>query len=126
MPEIPRQWIDGVCGLSGESELIELPGGIIYDPMTGCVSVDEIEWEQPDIMALLLDSIRYRWLRERDLDTIYKGGVSVGMMPQKIVLNGADLDFEVDTAMALESAPNAIAQGREPGLSGEASLGAEG
>lgn len=70
-------------------------------------AADEIE----RLHKLEADAERYRWLRARDLDTIHIGGVFVGMMPQKIVMNGDDLDFEVDAAMALESAPNVWAEG---------------
>jgi len=45
------------------------------------------------------DAARYRWLRDRDLDTISKGGVFAGLMPDKIVLNGGDLDKSVDGAI---------------------------
>lgn len=50
-----------------------------------------------------VDAARYRWLRARDLDTISRGGVFAGMTPQNIVLNGDDLDREIDAAMT----PNA-------------------
>jgi hypothetical protein len=42
---------------------------------------------------------RYRWLRERDLDTISKGGVFAGLMPHKLVLSGSDLDKAIDSAI---------------------------
>lgn len=46
-----------------------------------------------------IDAARYNFLRERDLDTITKGGVFAGMTPRNVVLNGADLDAAVDAAM---------------------------
>lgn len=49
--------------------------------------------------ALAKDAHRYRWLRSRDLDTISKGGVFVGLVPRNEVLNGEELDAEVDAAM---------------------------
>lgn len=52
--------------------------------------------------TLLADAHRYRWLRERNLDTITTGGVFAGMTPQNIVLNGADLDNAIDSAIARE------------------------
>ena len=52
--------------------------------------------------TLLADAHRYRWLRERNLDTITTGGVFAGMTPQNIVLNGADLDNAIDNAIARE------------------------
>jgi hypothetical protein len=54
--------------------------------------------------ALETDAARYRWLRERDLDTITKGGVFAGMTPKNVVLNGEDLDRAVDEARG--SAPS--------------------
>ena len=48
---------------------------------------------------LARDAARYRWLRERDLDTITKGGVFAGMTPENVVLNGSDLDKAIDAAM---------------------------
>ena len=53
---------------------------------------------------------RYRWLRERDLDTITNGGVFAGMTPENVVLNGSDLDKAIDAAML--KAPNAEIRGR--------------
>lgn len=50
--------------------------------------------------GLLDDAERYNWLRERDLDTIHKGGVFAGMTPKNVVLNGDDLDMAVDAAIA--------------------------
>lgn len=50
--------------------------------------------------ALARDAARYRWLRDRDLDTIDKGGVFAGRTPDNVVLNGEDLDRAVDWGMA--------------------------
>ncbi|HEP9999337.1 TPA: hypothetical protein VDW59_001686 [Pseudomonas aeruginosa] len=52
-----------------------------------------------DYEALRKDAARYRWLRERDLDTITQGGVFAGMTPENIVLNQEDLDAEIDAAL---------------------------
>ena len=49
--------------------------------------------------ANLQDAIRYRWLRERDVNAIDTGGLFVGMTPNNIVLNGDDLDIAIDSAM---------------------------
>ncbi|HHL3045321.1 TPA: hypothetical protein ACQ49P_005346 [Pseudomonas aeruginosa] len=51
-----------------------------------------------DLEALRTDAERYRWLRERDLETISRGGVFAGMTPENIVLNLEDLDAEIDAA----------------------------
>ena len=42
----------------------------------------------------------YAWLRERDLSTIYQGGVFAGKTPENVVLNGADLDAAIDAERA--------------------------
>lgn len=52
-----------------------------------------------DYEALRKDAVRYRWLRERDLETIRQGGVFAGMTPENIVLNQEDLDAEIDAAL---------------------------
>jgi hypothetical protein len=49
-----------------------------------------------------VDAARYRWLRGRDLDTISKGGVFAGLTPNNFVLNGEDLDREIDSASLKE------------------------
>lgn len=46
------------------------------------------------------DAARYRWIRARDLDTIERGGVFAGLVPDNLVLNGEDLDEAIDAAMA--------------------------
>jgi hypothetical protein len=48
----------------------------------------------------LADVDRYRWLRDRDLDTIEKGGVFAGRIPENVVVSGPDLDKAIDAAMA--------------------------
>lgn len=52
------------------------------------------------IAELEKDAARYRYLRERDLDTIHRGGLFAGRVPENVVVNGDDLDAEVDAAMA--------------------------
>ncbi|WP_177477853.1 hypothetical protein [Pseudomonas sp. GW531-T4] len=44
------------------------------------------------------DAERYQWLRERDLETLHRGGVFAGQTPQNMVLNGKDLDDAIDAA----------------------------
>lgn len=61
---------------------------------------------------LARDAARYRWLRERSLDTITSGGVFAGMTPENVVLNGCDLDKEIDAAML--TTPNAEVRGAAP------------
>ena len=56
-----------------------------------------------DLAEAIRDAERYRWLRARDLDTIYAGGLFVGMTPENYVLNGVDLDLAVDLAMEKEA-----------------------
>ncbi|MFU3207252.1 hypothetical protein ACM7HB_30255 [Pseudomonas aeruginosa] len=52
-----------------------------------------------DYEALRKDAARYRWLRERDLETIRQGGVFAGMTPENIVLNLEHLDAAIDAAL---------------------------
>lgn len=51
------------------------------------------------------DAERYRFLRERDLDTMRVGGIFVGLVPDNVVVNGDDLDRAVDQAMMQEAPP---------------------
>jgi hypothetical protein len=46
------------------------------------------------------DAARYRYLRDRDIDTIRSGGIFAGMTPDNVVLNGVDLDKAIDSAAA--------------------------
>ncbi|WP_303676683.1 hypothetical protein [Pseudomonas aeruginosa] len=52
-----------------------------------------------EIEHLRKDAARYRWLRERDLETIRQGGVFAGMTPENIVLNLEHLDAAIDAAL---------------------------
>lgn len=45
---------------------------------------------------------RYRYLRERPLDSIKAGGIFVGRTPENQVINGLDLDRDVDERIAAE------------------------
>lgn len=45
---------------------------------------------------------RYGWLRDRDLNTIHRGGVFAGKTPENLVLSGADLDAAIDIQMEAE------------------------
>lgn len=58
--------------------------------------IDELRAEAEQLRK---DAARYRWLRERDLETISRGGVFAGMTPENIVLNLEDLDAEIDAAI---------------------------
>ncbi|HBP0869555.1 TPA: hypothetical protein L5R06_003953 [Pseudomonas aeruginosa] len=70
------------------------PGTYYMDPPDGGnVSIPE------QIRRMAKDAARYRWLRERDLETISRGGVFAGMTPENIVLNLEDLDAEIDAAI---------------------------
>ncbi|HCF0810247.1 hypothetical protein [Pseudomonas aeruginosa] len=71
-----------------------LPGTYYMDPPDGGdVSIPE------QIRRMAKDAARYRWLRERDLETIRQGGVFAGMTPENIVLNQEDLDAAIDAAL---------------------------
>ncbi|HCA6585628.1 TPA: ead/Ea22-like family protein [Pseudomonas aeruginosa] len=92
-----------ILGLIAEVERLEeelsqcaraLPGTYYMDPPDGGnVSIPE------QIRRMAKDAARYRWLRERDLETISRGGVFAGMTPKNIVLNLEDLDAEIDAAI---------------------------
>ncbi|MCH0737902.1 hypothetical protein [Pseudomonas aeruginosa] len=84
-----------VLGLIAELEQCAsaLPGTYYMDPPDGGnVSIPE------QIRRMAKDAARYRWLRERDLETISRGGVFAGMTPENIVLNLEELDAEIDAA----------------------------
>ena len=49
-------------------------------------------------MAIEADAKRYRYLRNADIDAIHKGGIFAGKTPENIVINGEDLDIEIDKA----------------------------
>lgn len=51
------------------------------------------------------DAARYRFLREQPIDSIERGGIFVGLTPQNIVANGADLDARMDAAMGAQAEP---------------------
>ncbi|HHN0112341.1 TPA: ead/Ea22-like family protein [Pseudomonas aeruginosa] len=61
--------------------------------------LDEIDRLKAENEALRKDAARYRWLRERDLETIRQGGVFAGMTPENIVLNLEHLDAAIDAAL---------------------------
>jgi len=47
-----------------------------------------------------IDAKRYRYLRERDVNTIQHGGIFVGMTPDNCIVTEDDLDTAVDAAMS--------------------------
>lgn len=55
---------------------------------------------EPQPLPSARDAERYRFLRSRDLETVNNGGVFAGVTPDNIVLNGTDLDAEIDAAIA--------------------------
>lgn len=69
------------------------------------------EATKPTQQGLEKDAARYRWLRERDLETVHKGGVFAGMTPENYVLNGADLDAAIDAALAAQAKQGEQANG---------------
>ncbi|PMY63158.1 MULTISPECIES: hypothetical protein [Pseudomonas] len=60
------------------------------------IQVEELDAENE---ALRKDAERYQWLRERDLETVYLGGVFAGLTPDNLILNGKELDAAIDAAM---------------------------
>lgn len=57
-----------------------------------------------EVKVLRKDAERYRWLRNRDLDTIHLGGIFAGMTPENVVVNGKSLDQAIDASMNKEVA----------------------
>lgn len=51
------------------------------------------------VRELAADARRYQYLRSADLDAIHKGGIFAGKMPDKVVINMADLDEAIDAAL---------------------------
>jgi len=45
------------------------------------------------------DAARYQYLRNADINAVYSGGLFAGKTPDNLVLNGEDLDNEIDAAM---------------------------
>ena len=71
----------------------------VYQALDGLDFPQEHDEAKEALMRLATDARRYRWLRERDLDTIHSGGVFAGQVPENLVLNGDDLDGAVDAAI---------------------------
>lgn len=42
------------------------------------------------------DALRYRFLRNQNIDVIHKGGVFAGLTPDNVALTGVELDMAVD------------------------------
>lgn len=82
--------------VSQEEAAADIPRWI--NALTSCVL--EIPEAAPQPQADARDAERYRFLRSRDLETVNSGGVFAGVTPDNIVLNGADLDAEIDAAIA--------------------------
>ena len=57
------------------------------------MTIEEIILE---LRTLTADANRYQFLKNADLDSINKGGIFVGKTPDNVVINGADLDREID------------------------------
>ena len=60
-----------------------------------------------ELAAVTRDGRRYRWLRSRDVETIYSGGIFVGKSPENLVLADIQLDAAIDAAMAAEQPEDA-------------------
>ncbi len=52
-----------------------------------------------EIERLQRDAARYQWLRSRDVDTVYSGGVLACLTPDNKVLNGEHLEAAVYAAI---------------------------
>lgn len=65
----------------------------------------DIVLSSPEQILTASDAERYRYLRDRDLETVHTGGIFAGRTPESIVLNGDDLDEAIDSALASLPAP---------------------
>lgn len=115
MPTIPQHWLDSdVIGM----DEVALPSGLVYDPLNQCITADGVEWEQPDMLSILRDAIRYRWLTaDQDMG---QGDVLHGLLHGRPV-DGKSVDDEIDDAMT----PNDEAHRRADGEAGRPSGGAD-
>jgi len=58
--------------------------------------------DKPKETQLEADARRYRFLRDADIQAVSFGGLFAGKTPDNIVINGVDLDLEIDSAMNCE------------------------
>jgi Lar family restriction alleviation protein len=79
---------DAISTWNRRARTAEQAEGILAYPQYGR-ALDSIE-------TLLRDAMRYRKLRDADINAIHKGGVFAGLTPDNVVINGADLDIAVD------------------------------
>ncbi|OVZ15318.1 hypothetical protein CDO38_31240 [Pseudomonas aeruginosa] len=100
-PELILDLLDEIDRLRSRLEIDERTphDGIACRDETIKVLDEKCDRLKADNEALCKDAARYRWLRERDLETIRQGGVFAGMTPENIVLNQEDLDAAIDAAL---------------------------
>ncbi|MDP5878677.1 hypothetical protein ACQYZM_15465 [Pseudomonas aeruginosa] len=93
--------LDEIDGLRSRLEIDERTphDGIACRDETIKVLDEKCDRLKAENEALRKDAARYRWLRERDLETIRQGGVFAGMTPENIVLNLKHLDAAIDAAL---------------------------
>ncbi len=81
-------------------------GGLRVDAETSRLMLKtyglHLDGKDSELATRNADADRYRWLRERPLDSICKGGLFVGMTPSNVVINGDDLDAAIDASIAAE------------------------
>ncbi|QLG95295.1 hypothetical protein HZF02_26635 [Pseudomonas yamanorum] len=80
-------------------------------PVHGQCIPHAIEWVEKIILVakglsaeveeLRKGAARYQWLRDRDLETVRDGGIFAGMTPENVILNGLDLDQQIDYAITM-------------------------
>jgi len=65
-----------------------------------CARLEELGLiNKPKETELEADARRYRYLRDADINSIFNGGLFAGKTPDNLVLNGSDLDNEIDSLM---------------------------
>jgi hypothetical protein len=91
----------------------DAPGGI-FRVVGGFHTLMTNDIVDPDINHLKLhprfelalkDAERYRWLKTRDIDTIHRGGIFCGIVPDNVVINGEHLDAAIDREIMLQNPP---------------------
>ena len=77
-------------------EIDEIEHRIAYHKMTASQVYTQMNQH---IQVLKNDAIRYRFLRQADLDSVKAGGIFVGRTPENLVINGIDLDEAIDSEL---------------------------
>ena len=65
-----------------------------------CARLEELGLvDKPNETQLEADARRYRYLRGVNINAVFDGGIFAGKTPDNVVINGVDLDLEIDCIM---------------------------